>query len=145
MHIREVCVTYGRRRHVPGGATNVTNAREVVALIGPMLERQVVEVCYMLLLNTRNGLIGYHQLSRGSLTATPVHPREVYQVALLAGAAGIVLVHNHPSGDPTPSAEDVALTRRMTDAGHLLGVELLDHVIIGHGGQYASIREAGRL
>ena len=73
-----------------------------------------------------------------------VHPREVFKAALLANAASIVLAHNHPSGDPAPSPDDVALTRRLVDAGRLLGVEVLDHIVIGEG-RYVSVRELGWL
>jgi DNA repair protein RadC len=124
---------------------NIRNAREVVAVMSPVLEKEVVEVCYVLFLTTRNGLIRYHQLSRGGVSNTLVHPREVYQAALLANAACIVLVHNHPSGDPMPSPDDMAVTQRVRDAGELLGIELLDHIIIGHHGRYASFKELGQL
>lgn len=145
MHIREVRVSYGKRLAVQGQTLNIKNAREVVAVMAPVLEKEVVEVCYVLFLTTRTGLIRYHQLSRGDLCTTLVHPREVYQAALLANAACIVLVHNHPSGDPTPSPDDLALTRRVRDAGEVIGVELLDHIIIGHAARFVSIREQERL
>ena len=145
MHIREMRVSYGRRLPVEGQTLNIKNAREIVAVMAPVLEKEVVEVCYVLFLTTRTGLIRYHQLSRGSVSTTLVHPREVYQSALLANAACIVLVHNHPSSDPTPSPDDFAVTQRVKDAGELIGIELLDHIIIGHAGRFVSIREMGRL
>ena len=145
MYIREMRVSYGRRLPVEGQTLNIKNARDIVAVIAPLLEKEVVEVCYVLFLTTRTGLIRYHQLSRGSVSTTLVHPREVYQSALLANAACIVLVHNHPSSDPTPSPDDFAVTQRVKDAGELIGIELLDHIIIGHDGRYVSIKEQGRL
>ena len=145
MHIREMRVSYGRRLPVEGQTLNIKNAREIVAVMAPVLEKEVVEVCYVLFLTTRTGLIRYHQLSRGNVSTTLVHPREVYQSALLANAACIVLVHNHPSSDPTPSPDDFAVTQRVKDAGELIGIELLDHIIIGHAGRFVSIREMGRL
>ena len=145
MYIREMRVSYGRGLPVEGETLNIKSAREIVAVMAPVLEKEVVEVCYVLFLTTRTGLIRYHQLSRGGVSTTLVHPREVYQAALLANAACIVLVHNHPSGDPTPSTDDLAVTQRVRDAGEMIGVELLDHVIIGHAGRFFSIREQGRL
>lgn len=143
MHIREVRISYGRRLPVEGQMLSLKDAREIVAVMAPVLEKEVVEVCYALFLTTRTGLIRYQQVSRGSVNTTLVHPREVYQAALLANAACIVLVHNHPSGDPAPSPDDLAVTRRVKGAGELLGIELLDHIITGHNGRYASIKELG--
>lgn len=145
MHIREMRVSYGRRLPVDGQTLSLKNARDIVAVMAPVLEPEVVEVCYALFLTTRTGLIRYHQISRGSISTTIVHPREVFQAALLANAACIVLCHNHPSSDPTPSPDDLVLTQRVRAAGELLGIELLDHIIIGRGGSFASIRELGRL
>jgi DNA repair protein RadC len=97
-----------------------------------------------LLLDTKNGLIGVSTISVGDLNSTLVHPREVFKAALLANAAGILLAHNHPSGDPSPSPEDVAVTRRLQEAGGLLGVEVLDHVIVGDApSRWVSLREKG--
>ena len=87
----------------------------------------------------------------GTATATLAHPREVFRVAVLASAVAIVCIHNHPSGDPSPSAADVAITRQLHEAGNLMEIELLDHLIIGNqeddpnGRGYFSFREAGRL
>lgn len=145
MHIREMRVSYGKRLPVEGQTLNLKNARDIVAVMAPVLEKEVVEVCYVLFLTTRTGLIRFHQLSRGAISTTLVHPREVFQAALLANAACIVLIHNHPSGDPTPSPDDLAVTQRVRDAGEVIGVELLDHIIVGHGGRFASIREMGRV
>lgn len=109
------------------------------------LQDEAVEVFAVLCLTVKNDLAGYHEVSRGSLTASIVHPREVFKAAILLNAATVIVAHNHPSGDPAPSPEDLALTRRLHDAGQLLGVDLLDHIVIGAHGQYFSFREAGRL
>jgi DNA repair protein RadC len=98
----------------------------------------------ILCLTTKHRVIAYHEVSRGTLDATLVHPREVFKVALLANAAAIILTHNHPSGDPSPSPDDVQLTRRLVEAGVLLGVEVLDHIIVGDG-RYYSFQEVGGL
>jgi len=106
----------------------------------PQLER---EVFYVLLLDGKNRVQGEVRVSEGSLTAALVHPREVFAPAIRAAAAALILVHNHPSGDPTPSAEDSAITQRLRQAGELVGIRVLDHVVIGRG-RWASMAEEGR-
>ncbi len=106
----------------------------------PQLER---EVFYVLLLDGKNRVQGEVRVSEGSLTAALVHPREVFVPAIRAAAAALVLVHNHPSGDPTPSAEDSAITQRLRQVGELVGIRVLDHVVIGRG-RWASMAEEGR-
>ena len=107
-----------------------------------------VEHFQVLLLNTRRKLIRVEQVSQGTLDSLLVHPREVFKLAIAANAAAIVLVHNHPSGDPTPSEADIKVTRDLIRAGQLLKIEVLDHVILGRRTQerardYASLRELG--
>jgi DNA repair protein RadC len=97
-----------------------------------------------LFLNTKNQVIGRQTLSIGSLNASIVHPREVYRAAIRRSSASIICAHNHPSGDPTPSREDIALTRRLAKAGELIGIELLDHLVIGDN-RYVSLKEAGTI
>ncbi|HZP42603.1 MAG TPA: DNA repair protein RadC [Candidatus Binatia bacterium] len=106
----------------------------------PQLER---EVFHVLLLDGKNRVQGEVAVSEGSLTAALVHPREVFAPAIRAAAAALVLVHNHPSGDPTPSAEDVAITERLRQAGELVGIRVLDHVVVGRG-RFVSMAEEGR-
>lgn len=93
-----------------------------------------------LFLDGKNRVQAFHVVSKGTLTASLVHPREVFKAAILANAAAMILVHNHPSGDPTPSAEDHAITERLKRAGDLLGIRILDHVVIGDG-RYVSIAD----
>jgi len=120
--------------------------RDAAAVFGhfrgrlPQLER---EVFYVLLLDGKNRVQGEVQVSEGSLTAALVHPREVFAPAIRAAAAALVLVHNHPSGDPTPSAEDCAITQRLRQVGELVGIRVLDHVVIGRG-RWASMAEGER-
>ena len=92
-------------------------------------------------LNARNQLTGYHVVSHGTLSASLVHPREVFKAALLSNAYCIVVAHNHPGGSPDPSPEDLQTTRQLVDAGKLLGVEILDHLIVSYR-QVSSIRES---
>ena len=94
-------------------------------------------------LDGKNRLLGIEETSVGTATAALVHPREVFLGAILANAASVILAHNHPSGDPTPSAEDAALTARLRQAGELLGVRVLDHVVLGAGRFVSMAEEAG--
>jgi len=97
----------------------------------------------LLYLNTRNQVVKKDlDVSIGSLNASIVHPRETFKRAISHSAAAIILVHNHPSGDPTPSKEDIALTARMVEAGTLLGITVFDHLIIGDG-VFVSLKEKG--
>lgn len=102
------------------------------------------EEFHVLLLNTQNEILRDLPVTRGTLDASLVHPREVFRPAILEAAAGIVLVHNHPSGDPSPSAEDRAVTRQLVEAGKQIGIDVLDHVVMGEG-RYVSFVEAGLL
>lgn len=108
----------------------------------PRYSTRPVEVFGLLALDARHRLRREAVVSVGCLTASLVHPREVFQEAVVSRAATIVLFHNHPSGDPEPSAEDVSLTRRLADAGRLMGIEVLDHVVLGRG-RYVSLKERG--
>jgi DNA repair protein RadC len=100
----------------------------------------------VLLLNQKNRVVGVNTVSIGSLTASVVHPREVFKPAILSNAAAIILAHNHPSGQPQPSQEDRVLTVRLVAAGKLLGISVLDHVIIGDGtSAYFSFADEGLL
>lgn len=98
----------------------------------------------VLCLNARNVVIHEETVSVGSLNANIVHPREVFRAAITKGAAAIILVHNHPSGDVTPSSEDLSLTSRLVEAGRLIGIEVLDHIIIS-GSRYLSFRSESYL
>lgn len=101
------------------------------------------EYMYMICLNTKNRVIGVFEISHGNVNSSVVGTREVFQKALLANAVSIILMHNHPSGDPSPSIEDVEVTRRLVEAGKILGVQVLDHIIIGD--RYVSLKEKGRM
>ena len=117
------------------------DAADILAgyLVGVDREHFVV-----LTLDTKHKVTGIHTVSVGSLDATIVHPREVYKPAVLAGASGIIVGHNHPSGDPTPSSEDIAVTKRLKEAGTLLGIDFLDHIIVGDNGRYTSLKSEGK-
>ncbi|QSQ09528.1 hypothetical protein H0A61_01899 [Koleobacter methoxysyntrophicus] len=96
----------------------------------------------IILLNIKNQVIHVEDVSVGSLNSSIVHPREIFKIAIRRSSAALILVHNHPSGDPTPSGEDVEITRRLVESGKLLGIDVLDHIIIGDG-RYTSLKEKG--
>ena len=102
------------------------------------------EIFRVVLLNTKNVIIGSKDISEGSLNASIVHPREVFLEAIKKSANKMILMHNHPSGDPTPSSEDINITKRLISAGQIVGIEILDHVIIGDGSFY-SFKENGQI
>ena len=102
------------------------------------------EVFTVLTLDTKNKVIDRHLITIGLVNSSLAHPREVYRQAINDNAAAIIAAHNHPSGDPTPSAEDIKITRQLVEAGRILDIPLLDHVIIGRGDRpFTSLREAG--
>lgn len=107
-----------------------------------MLHEEPEEHFCILCLNTKNKIVGVHTISVGSLNASIVHPREVFKAAMLNNAAAIICLHNHPSGDPTPSREDVETTQRLKEAGSILGIKVLDHIIVGED-EYVSLTEKG--
>ena len=100
------------------------------------------ENLWLITLDTKNNITGIFTVSTGSLNSSVVHPREVFKRAVLQNSASIIICHNHPSGDPTPSPEDISTTKRIYDAARILGIELLDHVIIGDN-KYTSLKEKG--
>ncbi len=139
------CLEMSRRASGPvkGQRPTISTPEDVVAVCGARLRGKDREHFWTLALNTKNRLLKIIEVSVGSLNASIVHPRELFKDAVRASAASIVVVHNHPSGDPTPSGADIQLTRRLIKAGEVLGVEVLDHVVIGDGGAHESMRELG--
>ena len=114
----------------------------------PVLEAELgsrsAEVFLALAMNTKNHVVAILPVSSGSLNASIVHPRELFQRAILANCASLILAHNHPSGDPTPSPEDISLTRKLVEAGQLLDIPILDHIVLGYA-KYVSFKERGLL
>jgi DNA repair protein RadC len=115
------------------GKAAITSPEDVVSAVGSTLKGKKKEHFLALLLDTRNRLIRTSTVSMGSLDSSVVHPREVFKEAISASAASVIFVHNHPSGDPEPSEDDVELTKRLVESGKLLGILVLDHVILGDG------------
>ena len=106
------------------------------------LKDRTEEYIYLLAFDKKCHLIGIFELSHGTVDSSLITPREVFMKALLCGASGIILAHNHPSGDPAPSKEDISTTERLAACGELLGIRVLDHIIIGDG-RFSSMRETG--
>ena len=139
-------VELGRRTLVRGGAERprLRSPREMAAYLLPQYGGSTVEQFGLVMLDTKHRVIRIKIVSSGSLDTTVVHPREVFREAAAASAAAIVLFHNHPSGDPTPSPDDLLLTTRMISAGAIMGIDVVDHLILADQ-QYFSLLEAGRL
>lgn len=142
----QAAIELGRRSLTrdPAERPHFATPRDVASYLLPLYGNYPVERFGVLLLDTRHRLLRTRVLSVGSLDASVVHPREVFREAILAGAAAIVLFHNHPSGDPSPSRDDVSLTRRLVTAGDLMGVDVIDHIVLADS-RYASMKELGRL
>jgi len=147
VYLREVRLQYRMRkidaaRHPDGVLERPSDA---AAIFRSILGLELVEVCGLLCLSARQHILAYHELSRGTLDQTLVQPRDVFRVALAVNARSVVVGHNHPSGDPTPSADDLAMTQRLVEAGNLVGIELCDHIVVCAEGVYVSLKEMGRL
>ena len=123
-------------------AKAISDARTVYSLFS-FLQLETKEHFIALHLDIKNRILCIDRVSVGTMTSSIIHPREVFKTALLSSAASLLLIHNHPSGDPTPSREDILITEKLKGAGEIMGIALLDHVIIGDG--YVSLKEKGYL
>lgn len=106
------------------------------------VQEEAQEVFGILVLNTKHKIVAVHEISRGTLDSSLMHPREVFKPAVLHNAAGIICFHNHPSGNTKPSKEDIEITKRLVEAGKLLGIAVLDHIIVGDD-RYTSLKKMG--
>jgi DNA repair protein RadC len=140
----QASIELGRRlaRSTHNEAVTIRSPESVANLMREELRYLQKEHFVCLFLNTKNHVIGQETLSMGSLNASIVHPREVFRAAIKRSSASIICVHNHPSGDPTPSPEDIQLTHRLVEAGSIIGIEVLDHIIIGDF-KFVSLKEQG--
>ena len=147
--VRELVCTYRSLRdasgRIVGTPTRTLSTPSIAATaLAPLIADQVVEVFGVACVSTRLRLLAWHLLSRGTRSSTPISMPDVFVPACLTpGTTGLIVMHNHPSGDPTPSLEDLALTRRLQSAAVILDMPLLDHLIVGEGERYYSFREAG--
>lgn len=126
--------------------TFIIRSPEDAAIIGKdymHIHEESEEYMHMICLNTKNRVIGVFEISHGNVNSSIVGTREIFQKALLANAVAIILMHNHPSGDPKPSREDIEVTKKIVEAGKILGIQVLDHLVIGD--QYVSLKEKGHM
>lgn len=121
---------------------SVGSPKSVADIFMNILRDEMKEHFYVLLLDTKNKIISWDEISKGDLNSSIVHPREVFKYALKYSANSIICLHNHPSGDPTPSMQDIEITKRLQEVGNLVGIKLLDHIIIGYN-KYISLKEKG--
>lgn len=141
----EAAVELGRRAlaaRASRQAETISTPEDVVRIVKPMLVGRDREHFLACALSTKNKLLKVIEVSVGSLNASIVHPRELFKECVMLSAASVVVAHCHPSGDPSPSGADIQLTRRLIKAGDVLGIEVLDHVVIG-GEEHASLRDLG--
>ena len=147
MYVRELHARY-RLRRLSGWSVPLAPLKvplDAARIFVTLLRDEVVEVGGLLCLSSRHHVIAYHELSRGTVDATIMHPRDIFKIALLANTSAVILGHNHPSGDVTPSPDDLAITKRIASCGELMGIQLADHVIVSADGTYLSFKESGRL
>ena len=140
----ELAVRYdvATRPEDPEDPPSISCPDDVRRLLGPEMAPLAQEQLRVLLLNTRNMVVGQRVVYQGNVNSSTIRPAEVLRPAVIEAVPNIIISHNHPSGDPTPSPEDAAITRELAQAGKLLGIELLDHVVIG-GEKFVSLKERG--
>lgn len=136
--VKESCARYDVSKCVSKPLDMVKVLTEVVNI-----QENAEEVLIMIALNTKNMITGIFEVSRGSLNSSIVHPREIFKRALLSNASSIIIAHNHPSTIPDPSKEDIDITLRLREVSKIIGIELIDHIIIGTPTKYISLKEKG--
>lgn len=141
--VQVVRVEMVKERAVSFAVNRVSSPRDAAAILADFLAGADREYFVLLCLNTKNMVNAINVVSIGSLNSAMVHPREVFKPAILANAAAVILGHNHPSGDATPSPEDREIVRRLAEAGRILGIEVLDNLILGDDGRFVSFKEQG--
>jgi DNA repair protein RadC len=142
----KACFELGKREDLEPELKNfdIKGPEAVVKAVRAGIKDKAKEHFKLILLNPRNKIIGISTISVGTLTASLVHPREVFKDAITHNAASVVLAHNHPSGDPEPSEDDLTITKRLKEAGKILGIDVIDHIIIAKNG-FFSFKEKGLL
>jgi DNA repair protein RadC len=123
--------------------TKVSEPRDVAKMAHHLLKDEPSEVVVVFLLNTRHVVTGWQEVTRGTIDASLVHPREVLRAAILGNAAAVILAHNHPSGDPSPSPEDRKISEQMKAAADIFGIRFLDHIVIGDGKYQSAMADYG--
>ena len=140
-HIKLLAVSDG---HITAVSKRINEPKDIAHIIKPLLLEADREHCLVIMLKGKNRITAINTVSIGTLTSSLVHPREVFKPAILTNAASIILAHNHPSGDPEPSEEDLETTKRLVEAGKIMGIEVLDHIIVA-GDKFLSFKEKGLL
>lgn len=135
--VKESSMLYAERK--------ITSPDNAATIFRKFLEDADREHLIVMCLNIKNEPTAIQTVSIGTLNSSHVHPREVYKTAILANSASIILAHNHPSGDPNPSKEDIEITGRLKDAGEIIGIEVMDHIIIGENERFVSFKAKGLL
>jgi len=140
----KACFELGKREELEPEFKNydIKDPESVVKAIRASIRDKAKEHFKLILLNPRNKIIGISTISIGTLNASLVHPREVFKDAIVHSAASVVLAHNHPSGDPEPSEDDIKITNKLVESGRILGIEVIDHIIIGKN-NFCSFKERG--
>lgn len=135
----KACFELGKRKDLEPETENahIANPKDVVEIIRKDLKNKAKEHFKIIMLNTRNKVIGIGEISVGTLDASLVHPREVFEEAIKHHSSSVILVHNHPSGDTEPSDDDLKMTKRLKEVGEILGISVLDHIIIGKDSYYS--------
>ena len=141
-YIREVSVRYGKKQKA---LDLVRGPSDISKIIKKIIKENGKEHFMLFCLDGNHAVVAYNIVSIGTQNMAPVHPREVFQPALLAGAVSIIIAHNHPSGNIEPSREDFACTKKLMEAAELLQIKLLDHIIVGDNDNYYSMQEKGTL
>ncbi|WP_010233423.1 JAB domain-containing protein [Clostridium arbusti] len=145
MNIQIVSIKMVKEKELHYQYEDISRPRESVDLIKNIIGDMDREALVVITLDVKNHPTSINICSTGSLNSSIVHPREVFKTAILGNAASILIGHNHPSGNPTPSNEDINITKRLKEAGKILGIEVLDHIIIGSFDNYISFKEKGLL
>lgn len=141
--IMALCELFKRFRSFKAGEEiRISDPKSAAMIVMNEIAHLKQEVLMLMMLNTKNAIISIKEVFKGSLNSSIVHPREIFLEAIKKSAASIIICHNHPSGDPTPSKEDVNITLRVKECGKIVGIDLLDHIIIG-GQKFISLKEQG--
>ena len=146
MSVRELRVTYRLRPDLPAfdGGQVLSTPRSAAGYLVPILQSEPVEVFVVVCLTAKHRVLGYREIARGAVNTVHVSSAEVFKTVLLSNAPAFMVAHSHPSGDPTPSPEDQALTRTLVAGAALFGVEMLDHIVVA-GERYYSFKEGGEI
>lgn len=140
-----VSIKLVKEKSLAYGSKQINCSKDAAVIAGDFLVGADREHFVVMCLDTKNNVNALNTISVGTLNSSLVHPREVFKAAILANSNAIILCHNHPSGDPSPSREDLEVTKQLVEAGNILGIEVLDHVVFGDNGKYVSLKERGMI